>query len=114
MITKTDTTDTNPEDSFDDERQEDQTLRRLASCVMSIAEAKRQLSDLCSRVGYGRDTIVLTKRGKPLAAIVSIADLEHYLALGDQRAAKLLEQAVATSPGVEKLQEERHVVRSSV
>jgi prevent-host-death family protein len=70
---------------------------------VSVAEAKREFSELCNRAGYGRETIVVTKRGKPLAAIVSVADLEHYLALEDEHAARILEQAVATSPGVEKV-----------
>jgi len=70
---------------------------------VSVAEAKREFSELCNRAGYGRETIVVTKRGKPLAAIVSVADLEHYLALEDEHAARILEQAVATSHGVEKV-----------
>lgn len=73
-----------------------------ASQVVSVAQAKRELSDLCNRAAYGRDTIIVTKRGKPLAAIVSVADLEHYLALEDEHASRMLEQAVATSRAVEK------------
>ena len=81
---------------------EERDSTRAASQVVSVAQAKRELSDLCNRAAYGRDTIIVTKRGKPLAAIVSVADLEHYLALEDEHASRILEQAVATSRGVEK------------
>jgi prevent-host-death family protein len=70
---------------------------------VSVSEAKREFSDLCNRAGYGRETIILTKRGKALAAIVSVQDLEHYMALEDEHASRILEQAVATSRGVEKV-----------
>jgi prevent-host-death family protein len=75
----------------------------LASAAVSVAEAKKELSELCSRVGYGRDTVVVTKRGKPLVAIVSVADLERYLALEDEHAARILEIALATSRGLERV-----------
>jgi len=78
-------------------------VARLATRVVPLAEAKRQLSELCSRAGYGRDSFVLTKRGKPLAAIVSVADLERYRALEDEEASRLLERAIATSRGVVKV-----------
>ena len=43
---------------------------------VSIGRVKRDISDLVNRVAYGRERIVLTSRGKPKAAIVSMDDLE--------------------------------------
>jgi len=76
---------------------------RVASRSVPIAEAKRDLSDLCARAGYGRETIVVTKHGKPIAAIISIEDLERAAVLEDQHAVELLARLIATSPGTEKV-----------
>jgi prevent-host-death family protein len=57
--------------------------------AISVAEAKRRLSDLLGRVAYGKESFLITKRGRPmavlspaphkrLAASVSLAD-DHPL-----------------------------------
>jgi len=38
---------------------------------------KRDISDLVNRVAYGGERIVLTSRGKPKAALVSVEDYER-------------------------------------
>ncbi len=42
-----------------------------------VTEAKAQLSALMARVGYGRERFVIERRGKPLAALIGIEDLER-------------------------------------
>jgi len=44
---------------------------------VSIGRVKRDISDLVNRVAYGRERIVLTSRGKPKAALVSIEDYDR-------------------------------------
>lgn len=44
---------------------------------VSIGQVKRDISDLVNRVAYGGERIVLTSRGRPKAAIVSMEDLER-------------------------------------
>ena len=44
---------------------------------VAIGQVKRDLSDLVNRVAYGGARIVLTSRGRPKAAIVSIDDYER-------------------------------------
>lgn len=44
---------------------------------VSAAQAKAQLSALVAEVAYGRQHIIIERRGKPLAALVSVADLER-------------------------------------
>jgi prevent-host-death family protein len=39
---------------------------------VSVADAKREFSDLLGRVAYGRETIVITRRGRPMAKLVPI------------------------------------------
>jgi prevent-host-death family protein len=41
----------------------------------SVADARKKFADIISRVAYGKESFVLTRRGQPLAAIVSIDDL---------------------------------------
>ena len=43
---------------------------------VSIGQVKRDISELVNRVAYGRERILLTSRGKPKAALVSIEDYE--------------------------------------
>ena len=51
---------------------------------VSAAQAKAQLSALSAEVAYGGQRVVIERRGRPLAALVSMADLEF---LGQDRAA---------------------------
>jgi prevent-host-death family protein len=44
--------------------------------TVGIAEIKRSISTIVNRVAFGRERIVLTSRGRPKAALVSIEDLE--------------------------------------
>jgi prevent-host-death family protein len=44
---------------------------------VSAAEAKAKLSALVAEVAFGGQHVVIERRGKPLAALVSISDLEY-------------------------------------
>jgi prevent-host-death family protein len=46
----------------------------MTETKVSIGQVKRDISELINRVAYGGERIVLTSRGKPKAAIVSMAD----------------------------------------
>ena len=52
---------------------------------VSAAQAKAQFSALSAEVAYGGQHVIIERRGRPLVALVSVADLE------------LLEQDWATS-----------------
>lgn len=45
--------------------------------TVTTAEAKARFSELVSQVAYGGDQVIIERRGKPLAALVSISDLER-------------------------------------
>ena len=49
----------------------------MAENVVSIGQVKRDISELVNRVAYAGDRIVLTSRGKPKAALISIEDYER-------------------------------------
>lgn len=42
-----------------------------------VTEAKAHLSALMARVGYGGERFVIERRGRPLAALVRVEDLER-------------------------------------
>lgn len=42
-----------------------------------VTEAKAQLSELMARVGYGGERFVIERRGRPLAALVGVEDLDR-------------------------------------
>jgi len=46
---------------------------------VAIGQVKRDISELVNRVAYGGERVILTSRGKPKAALVSMADYERLL-----------------------------------
>jgi prevent-host-death family protein len=46
---------------------------------VSIGQVKRDISELVNRVAYGGERIVLTSRGKPKAALVSLEDFKRLV-----------------------------------
>jgi prevent-host-death family protein len=66
-------------------------MDNTARTRVSQSEAKQRLGEIVKRVAYGGERIVLEFRGKPQAAIVSIADLEALESARDARALKVSE-----------------------
>ena len=58
--------------------------RRLGDEDISLADLRARLGDLVSRVSYKHDRIVITKHGKPVAALISGEDLEFFENLEDR------------------------------
>lgn len=62
-------------------------MARPASVSVNVAEAKRRFSDLLARVAYGGETVLVTRRGRPMAKLVpagepeaaSLADVRGWL-----------------------------------
>lgn len=50
---------------------------------MPVSQARDELADLINRVRYGQERITLIRRGRPVAAIISAADLELLEQLED-------------------------------
>jgi prevent-host-death family protein len=51
---------------------------------LEATEVRKRFSKSVSRAAYGSDRIVIQRRGKPVAALVSIDDLRLLEALEDQ------------------------------
>jgi prevent-host-death family protein len=45
-------------------------VRRAIAESVNVAEAKKRLSDLLGRVAYGGETVLITRRGRPMARLV--------------------------------------------
>ncbi|MCW2899881.1 MAG: hypothetical protein JWO67_2146 [Streptosporangiaceae bacterium] len=65
-----------------------------------MTQARAELAELVNRVAYGRERVVLTRRGKAVAAIVSAEDLE----LLDRLLAERIDLAQAGQSTVEREQ----------
>lgn len=48
--------------------------------TISVAEAKKHLSELLGRVAYGGEQIMITKRGKPMAVLAPATEEPKHLA----------------------------------
>lgn len=55
--------------------------RKPESDEVNAEEAKRTLSELLSRAGFGKERIPITRHGKRIAALVSAEDLEKLNAV---------------------------------
>ncbi|HLA77990.1 MAG TPA: type II toxin-antitoxin system Phd/YefM family antitoxin [Vicinamibacteria bacterium] len=66
-------------------------MARLTSVSVNVGEAKRRFSDLLARVAYGGETVLVTRRGRPMAKLVparepgaaSLADVRGWLEADD-------------------------------
>ena len=60
---------------------------------MTTMEARQQFSDMVNRAAYGKERIVLTRRGKAFVAVVPIEDLELIEELEDRADVEAAEAA---------------------
>ncbi len=52
---------------------------------VQVAEAKRHFSDYLAKTAHGAKRIVITRRGRPVAALVSMDDLRELEQLNKRR-----------------------------
>lgn len=48
----------------------------MENTTVSSVEARDSLSELLNRAAFGKERLVLTRRGKPVAALIPLEDLE--------------------------------------
>jgi prevent-host-death family protein len=61
--------------------------------AISTAQARRHFSDLINRVAKEKDRVVLTRRSRPLAAVVPIEDIQLLEELEEQADLKAVRAA---------------------
>ncbi len=52
--------------------------------TMSTVNAREHFSELVNRTAYGKERVVLTRRGKGIAVVIPLEDFELLQALEDQ------------------------------
>ncbi len=61
--------------------------------IISTAEARKKFADIVNTVAYGKEPVILTRRGREIAALVSIDELrllqliEDYIDIADAQKA---------------------------
>jgi prevent-host-death family protein len=58
-----------------------------------LARARDELADLVNRASYGGERVILTRRGRTVAALIPAGDLDLLEALEDERDARLAQQS---------------------
>lgn len=66
---------------------------------IAVAELRKNVSDAINRTVYGGERVLVTKRGKPAAALISAADLEYFERLEKQADLAALREAEAKDDG---------------
>lgn len=56
----------------------------MSTTLINTLEAKDQFPDLINRVVQNKERILLTRRGKEIAALIPFDDFEHLLAIQNQ------------------------------
>ncbi len=51
---------------------------------ITTADARKKFSNIINRVAFGEESFVLTRRGEPMAALVSMKELKLLQELEDQ------------------------------
>lgn len=67
---------------------------------VAATDARKQLSELISRVVYRNDRVILTRQGRPVAALISIGDFEDFEEYEDSEDAGGLKEALAEKGNV--------------
>jgi len=62
---------------------------------IAVIDARKDLADILNRASYGKERVVLTRRGKDVAAIVPIDDLNLLEAIEDHMDLKESEAILA-------------------
>jgi len=64
-----------------------------SSTSLSAGEARTRLAEVINRVAYAKDRVILTRRDKPLAAVVPLEDVERLEELEEKEDLKALRAA---------------------
>jgi len=78
---------------------------------MSAKEARNSFSDLLGVVYYSKEAVVVEKRGKPVAVVISPEDYERLLAARDERLA-VFDEIRARNPEVTPEEAEEDAARA--
>ncbi len=61
---------------------------------VSVSEARDTFAELVNRAAYGHERVLVARRGRPIAAIVPIEDVQLLERLEDERDLRLAREAL--------------------
>lgn len=73
------------------------TRKQITGGAISTVAAREHFSDLINRVAYGKDRVVLTRRNRPLAAVVPFEDMALLEEIEDREDLKAAQRRCARS-----------------
>jgi prevent-host-death family protein len=79
----------------------------MSMARLEATEARKGFSEAISRAAYGSDRIVIQRRGKPVAALVSMDDLRLLEALEDRLDIEAARKALADPKNRKRIPWER-------
>ena len=62
---------------------------------VTVAKARQEFADLLNLAIYGKERVIISRRGRQVAAVVPIADLRRFEQLEDAELARATEEALA-------------------
>jgi len=68
---------------------------------VSVSEARESFADLVNRAAYRQERILIARRGKPIAAIVPMEDIEALERFEDEMDLQLAREALADPENAE-------------
>ncbi|MHB8399579.1 MAG: type II toxin-antitoxin system Phd/YefM family antitoxin [Candidatus Limnocylindrales bacterium] len=71
------------------------TIDENASGHVSVSEARETFADLVNRVAYRHERVLVTRRGRPVAAIIPIEQVEFLERAEDEYDMRLADEARA-------------------
>ncbi|WP_040525436.1 type II toxin-antitoxin system Phd/YefM family antitoxin [Gordonia effusa] len=70
-----------------------------AHTEIAVADLRATLGDTIARTAYTGERVIITRHGKPAAALVSADDLAYFEQLEDEADADALREAIANDNG---------------
>jgi prevent-host-death family protein len=67
---------------------------------IAATKAREEFSETLNRVAYGQERIILERRGKGIAAVISIEDLELLEALEEQADVEMARKRLAEEDSI--------------
>jgi prevent-host-death family protein len=74
---------------------------------MGVSEARESFAELVNRAAYGHERVLVARRGRPIAAIVSIEDVEFLERVEDKLDRQAAREALADPENADTIPWER-------
>jgi prevent-host-death family protein len=74
---------------------------------LGVSEARESFAELVNRAAYGHERVLVARRGRPIAAIVSIEDVEFLERVEDELDRQTAREALADPQNAQTIPWER-------